>query len=317
MAEFVLETWDGRSVLLPTPLAWQLDYGLGSPCDSYWVKLLWQAGDEDSLAAGTRMTVTEGGETVFTGVVDECACSWKEDGCTAEITGRGMQALLLDNQAEAEDYSAATLAEILRRYVTCWGIRLARPVSLPAVYGFSVASGSSCWKVLYQFARYHGGATPRFDRLGRLELHPFPDGEPLVLDREAPVTALTLRERRYGVLSRVTVKDVSGWVRETVADTDFEAKGGRARRVLLVPRNTGFQARRYDARFQLARSRAKALQIEATVALPFAARPGELVRLDRPGWSRNGIYRVQESRVTLGQNGVETRLVLGVTEAVL
>ena len=162
-----------------------------------------------------------------------------------------------------------------------------------------------------------GGAAPRFDRLGRLALHPFPDREPLVLDRSAPVTALTLRQRRYGVLSRVTVKDVSGWVRETVADTDFERRGGRARRVLLVPRNTGFQARRYDARFQLARSRARALQIEATVALPFAAWPGDLMRLDRPGWSRNGVYRVQESRVTLGQNGAETRLILGEPDAVL
>ena len=312
-----METWDGRSVPLPTPIAWRLDYGLGSPCDSFRVKLLWQAGDEDTLAAGIRMTVTDEGRTVFTGVVDECACSWNGNGCTAEITGRGMQALLLDNQAEAEDYGVATLEDILQRYVTCWGIGLARPVSLPAVYGFSVASGSSCWKVLYQFARYHGGAAPRFDRLGRLALHPFPDGEPLVLDRSAPVTALTLRQRRYGVLSRVTVKDVSGWVRETVADTDFERRGGRARRVLLVPRNTGFQARRYDARFQLARSRARALQIEATVALPFAAWPGDLMRLDRPGWSRNGVYRVQESRVTLGQNGAETRLILGEPDAVL
>lgn len=312
-----METWDGRSVSLPTPIAWRLDYGLGSPCDCFWVRLLWQAGDEDTLAAGTRMTVTEEGRRVFTGVVDEVSCSWTGDGCTAEVSGRGMQALLLDNQAEAEDYSVATLADILQRYVTCWGIGLARPVSLPAVYGFSVASGSSCWKVLYQFARYYGGATPRFDRLGRLELHPFQDGDPLVLDREAPVTELTLRERRYGVLSRVTVKDVSGWVRETVADEGFERRGGRARRVLLVPRNTGFQARRYDARFQLARSRAKALQIEAVAALPFAAWPGDLVKLDRPGWSRNGTYRVQESRVALGQKGLETRLVLGDPEAVL
>ena len=57
-----------------------------------------------------------------------------------------LQALLLDNQAEAADYGQATLAEILRRYVTPYGVGLEKAVSLPAVQGFSVASGSSCWK---------------------------------------------------------------------------------------------------------------------------------------------------------------------------
>ncbi len=173
------------------------------------------------------------------------------------------------------------------------------------------------WKVLYQFARYHGGVTPRFDRLGRLVLHGWTDKDPVVVDKTAPVTRLVLRQRRYGVLSRVTVKDVSGWTRETEIDRDFETRGGRARRVLLMPKNTGFQARRYNARFQLARSRAGARLIEVTLAKGFAAWPGDLVKLDRPDWSRNGVYRVQESRVTLGERGKETTLVLGAADAVL
>ena len=110
---------------------------------------------------------------------------------------------------------------------------------------------------------------------------------------------------------------VSGWERDTAVDRDFEKRGGQAGRVLLVPKNTGFQARRYNARFQLERSRAKSRQVEVTLAEAFTAWPGELVKLVRPGWSRNGVYRVQESRVTLGEKGVETTLVLGYTNAVL
>lgn len=317
MAEFLMKTWNGKVLTLPTPVAWRLDYGLGSPCDSFWVKVLWADGDEDRLADGYRMTVREKGETVFTGVVDECVCSWSDQGCTAEISGRGMQALLLDNQAEAADFGQATLGEILGRYVTPYGISLDRSVSLPAVWGFSVASGSSCWKVLYQFARYHGGVTPRFDRLGRLVLHGWEDERTVTVGKDAPVTRLALREKRYGVLSRVTVKDVSGWERSTAVDRDFEKRGGRAARVILVPKNTGFQARRYNAWFQLERSRAKARQIEVTLASAFTAWPGDLVKLVRSGWSRNGIYRVQESRVTLGEKGVETTLTLGYPNAVL
>ena len=63
--------------------------------------------------------------------------------------------------------------------------------------------------------------------------------------------------------------------------------------------------------------RSRARQIEVTLAGPFAAWPGDLVRMDRSGWQRNGTYRVQESRVTLGERGAETTLVLGDPNAVL
>lgn len=176
--EWTMLCYDGTEYTLPTPVAWRLNYGLGTPCDSVWVKTLWSAGQESRLADGTRLRVTEKGETLFFGVIDECETQWSPAGCVAEITGRGLQALLLDNQAEAADYGQATLAEILRRYVTPYGVGLEKAVSLPAVQGFSVASGSSCWKVLYTFARYYAGVTPRFTRAGKLALHPWEDKTP-------------------------------------------------------------------------------------------------------------------------------------------
>ena len=317
MTEWRLICYDGAQYVLPTPVAWQLDYGLGTPCDSFWVKVLWSAGQEDRLADGVRVQVWQDGALRFVGVVDECQCLWSQQGCTAELTGRGLQALLLDNQAEAADYGQATLEEILRRYVTPYGIALERPVTLPAVWGFSVASGSSCWTVLYDFARYYGGATPRSTPGGKLALHPFPDQAPLQLDAAAPVTRLVRRDKRYGVLSQVTVKDVTGWQRQTEVNEDFQRRGGQCSRVILLPKNTGYQARRYQARFQLDRSLADLLLVEVTVALPFAAWPGDLVHLTRPGWSGNGTYRVRESRVRLGEQGYETRLILGDPQAVL
>lgn len=188
MTEWRLNCYDGKAYTLPNPVAWRLDYGLGSPCDSFWVKTLWSVGQEETLAAGTRMQVFHDGALCFVGVVDECEVHWSEEGCVAELSGRGLQALLLDNQAEAADFGQATLGEILRRYVTPFGIRLAKPVSLPAAAGFSVGSGNSCWKVLYDFARYHGGATPRFTRTGQLALHGWEDRTVLSLDGTSPVT---------------------------------------------------------------------------------------------------------------------------------
>ena len=49
------------------------------------------------------------------------------------------------------------------------------------------------------------------------------------------------------------------------------------------------------------------------MALPFAAWPGDLVDLE--GWG-GGSWRVRESKVTLGEGGYETTLVLADPQAV-
>ena len=53
--EWTMLCYDGTEYTLPTPVAWRLNYGLGTPCDSVWVKTLWSAGDR------------EGGDAVFRG----------------------------------------------------------------------------------------------------------------------------------------------------------------------------------------------------------------------------------------------------------
>ena len=44
--EWTMLCYDGTEYTLPTPVAWRLNYGLGTPCDSVWVKTLWSAGQE-------------------------------------------------------------------------------------------------------------------------------------------------------------------------------------------------------------------------------------------------------------------------------
>ena len=64
--EWTMLCYDGTEYTLPTPVAWRLNYGLGTPCDSVWVKTLWSAGEPAGRwnpAAGDR----EGGDAVFRG----------------------------------------------------------------------------------------------------------------------------------------------------------------------------------------------------------------------------------------------------------
>ena len=310
MTQWILITCDKRQFALPEPISWELQYGLGSPCDSFQLLCPWVPGQEGALEDGVRINVRHEGALIFCGVVDEWECLLQEGGGCLTIHGRGMQALLLDNEAAGAEFGVATLEDILRHYVTPYGITLAEPAKLPSVSGFSVQTGSSCWQVLDQFARYHGGIRPRFTKEGKLLLTPWREEGELCIDDATPVTRLLLRHKRYGVLSQVKVVNRVSLASSTVVNEAFRSKGGCASRVLTMPRTSSYQTLRYNGQYQLDQSRAQLRQVELTVAAPFMAWPGQLVKLQRTGWGGGGSYRVVELSLRLGSGGYETCLVL-------
>ena len=286
----------GRTFQLPVPLSWELNYTAGVPSDSFWVRCPWQAGQGTDPAEWVRFSAAEAGETVFSGVVDECEVNQGAEGLRLEVSGRGMAALLLDNEAIGQDYGTA---------------------SLPAVSPFSVPTGSSEWAVLYEFAQYCGGVCPRFDRAGRLVLEGWTEVENLAISDATPVTSLTVRDRRYGVLSQILVRDRVRQTVEQVEATDFLRLGGRCRRVMTMPGRSSYQAMRYSGQFQLDRSAAELVRMEAVVPVLFYGKPGDLVRIQRSDWDRNGSWRVVEASVQADEAGGRTRLELAVPDVVI
>ena len=312
--EAVLHCWDGSQIALPQVTEWKFQYGLGTPCDSFEVRCLWEP-EEDLLAEAVSFTADEGGQRVFTGLVDECERGWNEQGSFLTISGRGMAARLLDNEALGMDYQVATWQDILRDHVTPYGIEAAAGAKLTAVPGFSVAVGSSEWQVVYEFCRYYGGITPRFDRLGRLVATPWETGEKLVLSEDTGITALTLRDQRYGVLSQILVRDRTTGAVQTVENQDFARRGGRCRRVLTMPGKSSYQTMRYSGRYQLDQSAQELRQLELELPGAFLAWPGDLVevRLVKP--VGRGLWRVAEAVSGMDEAGTYTRLVLGNTDS--
>ena len=159
LMEFTLITPQEERLTLPAPLSFVLQYGMGTPCDSVRVCVPLLSAVDERLVQGLRIEVQEQGVLYFMGVVDEWEHRITHSGCTMELVGRGMAARLLDNQAEGADFAVATVQDILRRYVTPYGIAVEGTPKLPGVNGFSVQSGSSCWAVVEDFARYYGGIT--------------------------------------------------------------------------------------------------------------------------------------------------------------
>lgn len=301
--------YDGVKRRLPTVLEWRFEYGLGVPCDSFWVKCLWEGSDLGPLDAAVRFHADENGTRCFTGVVDEYELQLDAGGQTAELSGRGMAALLLDNEAEAADYGTATWADLVRRHVAPYGIETVG--TLPPASGFSVSYGSSEWQAVYSFARYYGGVTPRFDRLGRLVVSGWEDGPVKRLDDRTPLTRLIRRRNRYGVLSQVLVRDKSRKAVETVNNSAFQALGGQCRRWHTMPGRSSYQAMRYQGQYQLAQSMAGLDQLELTAPAALFAAPGELIQLQRTGWGGNGLWRVISVQTGVRPEGAYTAMTLG------
>lgn len=314
-----MECWaaekDGREIRLPSVLKWTFNYGTGTPCDSFSLVCLWEMGQELELADACRFYAVEDGTRVFTGVVDEYACVFDSEGGRLEISGRGMAALLLDNEALPVEYQKATRDDIVAGHVAPYGIEAVGGDGLAAVERLAVDCGVSEWRVVEEFMRCYNGVTPRFDRLGRLVMDPPEDEAALVVDGTSPVSAMEYRRDRYGVLSHVVVRRRSAGDGQEVTDSAFIAQGGQARRVVTVPNATGTAAMRFTGDYQLRASRSGMVRCAFTIAGGFLVQPGQLVKVDRPGFGGNGVYRAAQVQVRGGGEGVYTRLELGEREA--
>ena len=122
-----LTTCDGVQYELPTLLKWEFSYTGSVPCDSFTLKCAYEPAMAEVLRRAVRFTAREDGTVEFAGVVDECGVTCDEKGLQLEVSGRGMAALLLDNEAEA-GYRAASC-----RSPTCLRPVRSRGGLLPAV----------------------------------------------------------------------------------------------------------------------------------------------------------------------------------------
>lgn len=308
---------NGTSLALPTAISWKFCYGTDTPCDSFEIKCLWEMGKEKELSTACRFYAEWEGQRVFTGVVDEFSVACGKDGLYLEVLGRGIAALLLDNEALPAEYQRATRADIVARHVAPYGITVIGGSGLPMVSGFTVSSGESEWSVVRRYACYYGGVVPRFDRMGRLVLDKHSDNETLNINDKTAITGWEYREERHGVLSRVAVRRNSQPGIQWVSDQAFIAEGGCARRVVSVPNITGTAAMRYTADYQLRAARRERVRMTIALVGAFLAWPGQLVTVELTGCGANGRYRVAQAEVSCGESGLTTTLVLGEMDSMI
>ncbi|MDE6997137.1 MAG: hypothetical protein K2P04_04555 [Oscillospiraceae bacterium] len=304
-----LETYDGGLYQLPVLLRWDLTYTGNVPCDSMSVTCLYDESMSEVLPKATRFTACQDGEVMLQGVVDAYEISLSQQGLLATVEGRGMAALLLDNESEALSYERAVLEEILENHVSPYGIQTDFQQSVSG-NNYVVSSGSSQWKALQGFTNRFGGFDPHFTREGALVVQPlWGSGRELRVDGSTPLLSLRKREQRYGVISEMLIQDKVQGITLSVPNEEFVQTGGQRRHVLYMPRSTA-NSRRYTGEYQIAQSALEQLEITLELPFAFAASPGDRVGLALDRLRLSGSYDVVASRSRMDGDGERTEVTL-------
>lgn len=287
----------GESRKLPELLSWDFTHGFCSPCDCFEVSFLYSRELLEPLRTAVRLRAEHDGETVFSGVVDELSLSADAAGCAAVLRGRGLQALLLDNEAESADYSGAAADFILARHAAPFGVT---DVDFEGTEGvrvsLSVGAGESCWNVIDKFAQFGAGLRPRFTSGGRLVLNGESGGRERRFGAGTAVSAQSFTQDRYGVISAALVKNRARGSETLVENPEFLALGGCCRRVVTMPRKSAFDAMRHTGTYQIRRSAENFRRCSLTVPGLFAAFPGDTAVLEGTPLGTDGSFLVWQSR---------------------
>lgn len=304
-----LTDYSGRKHTLPPLLSWSVTHGLGSPSDCFELCCVYDPSMEPLLKGAYRFTGVHDGKTVFYGVVDETQAEIVGEGRLFSVSGRGLAALLLDNEAETVQYYVCSIRDILTNHVYPLGISNVEYQSLGSLYNFTVDSGESQWAVLSRFSGFAAGIKPRFTRDGKLVISKR-EGNSFVLDSSSGAFNLIRKECRYGVISSVLVKNKVRGTRTIVENSEFIARGGSCRRVINVPRLTGYNAMRYTGSYQISESKKDSTQYVVTLPKLFAAEPNDIITVKIPEMGDPITLKAGEVTVWANGTGCGTEITL-------
>lgn len=286
---------------LPTLLQWNIKRTDGDPCDSFSVQFPLSGGWEPILQRAVGFRGEWNGKTVFTGVVDDFELSLSHRGLLAELTGRGMAALLLDNQVRAAEYAGAQLQDILNRYVKPYGISGIQAETMPTVPRFVVETGYTCWQVLAGFCRHSAGIYPRFDENGTLILRKNSIGTARRFETGGCLSAQLIRDR-YGAAAKQILVNTRTGEQHTAENSEFIRIGGKTVHVAGIAGNK-IRAAWRNAEQRVEDSWRDSSILKLTVPECFAAAPGDRAEVRLPELGINGIFTVREAESLCDSTG--------------
>ncbi len=298
----------GNITCLPELLRWEFCRTDGEPCDSFCVEFAAERGDLQWLSGAVEFSALQRNQPVFTGVVDDYELRLSPKGFTAQISGRGMAARLMDNEVRAAEFFRAQAADIFAKYVLPYGVLKIEADDMPAVEQFAVETGDSCWQILCGFCRHSADLYPRFSADGTLIIRK--EGEPeIVRIGASQVLDACFTDSRYGVASRQVMVNTRNGTQVTAENSEFLSRGGNSVR---VNGRTGTRVRAVwrTAQQRLNDSARESRLLRLQVAGSFLAEPCQRVQVSLPKMGLDGVFTVQSVQSQCSQSGELCTLIL-------
>lgn len=273
-------TLAGAEITLPPPVSLRCSLAYDTPADGL------EAVFPAAGALGTEELATVAmeldGNTVFDGLVDEQALLKSAGGSFLTLRARGQAALLLDNEAIPQTFYRANLWDIYNAHCRQYGFAGILYDRNPTLYSFTVAKGQSEWQALESFCRQTLGLRP-FVRDGWVVARHRPEGRQLLLSNTAAgglrFSSLAVRNKRYGVISKVILKSAARLYDTAVYHPCFAALDIRRKRYIAPPKDWCDSPRNGADRL-MRDSTLKKLLVTALLPGLWAAQPGDRAVID-------------------------------------
>lgn len=304
-----IKDYDGNWYTLPPLLYWELSYSDGKSADSFSVCFQFEAAWESRLKKAVRFQAEENGVTRFFGIVDEYEVTLDDGGLCARLYGRGMAGLLLDNQVRQREYYYARLSDMVRNYVTPYGI--AAPSYRKNVYlsAYAVDYGESAWDAFSGFCLWAMDIQPRFLSDGTLVVSSR-HGTGKAVEDSSPILEAKHTGCRYGVYSAVVAKYISSGYEQRFENREFQKRGGCATYRMTVPRRNRCRAGLFSAPKLLSESGKQEQGLTVTLWEPFWAQPMDEVTVNLTALGLHGTFLVKEAKSSGNASGTSCCLTM-------
>lgn len=298
MLTFILKDIRQHTVILHHPLRVSLSFDDQAPAD-YLTAVFAVSGKVPLLSS---IEVKQEEERIFFGYIDEQTEESSQKGHLLSVTARSLAAVLLDNEAQPQQYCMPSMPLLMQRHFIPLGFTEFKGSSSAYSGQLTITKGMSEWAVLQNFCRCFVQTEPKIRRSGVIDITGQSPQEMLVLSDNSILSC------RHVYRPYVLFSDI--WARTRV--------GGDYSMPFISPKaqKLGILRRRYvsvadsrngtvlSVKEMLHKTEAAYERLQVTCSGCFPAEPGTLLRLN----GQPEIYRIRTIRYTLDSTGETTSI---------
>lgn len=174
------------------------------------------------------VTVFDGEENVFKGVVDEQVNFTDTKDCYTKIVARSMAAVLLDNECKPISYSYPSTSVIFKRHLLLNGIERFKGGERVVEGNIKIPKGAAEWQALTSFSLKAFGKTPRVEADGTVNFNGVESDKSLIFSNTDGIGYYSVKEnnKRCKPISEVCAKTSASGFYDTVLHNDAAEKRG-------------------------------------------------------------------------------------------